>query len=349
MVAGMPGPGDISEDRGFKALFASYPRETIEVFVPELLAERGQPTTVEMLRQESLRPELAEPSRFLDIAVLAGWSDGSQAVVLLVEHWSEARTVDLRRVLWYVADLALSHPHAAMVPVVLVTDPRAHAVPDRLEMNVVGITTVALRVRISRVSSTELPRLRSLQNRVAALLLTLAITDAAEAVLAMLEQMARSPGPLDDMKRFLPFAMKLARMQASDLPRFLHRLQETAMSDVITEERAKAFIEELEAARIAKIRAEMMDTINAKAEAIVRAEVWAEVKAQVRAEVEAKVRAEVEAEGSIQEFHAVLESITRLVARGVLSLVAARAQIHDLIESGAIPPEIGQAALAKLT
>ncbi|MBA3707713.1 MAG: hypothetical protein H0W83_02695 [Planctomycetes bacterium] len=42
--------GDISEDRGFKALFSSYPVETIEVFVPELLTERGRPARVEVLQ-----------------------------------------------------------------------------------------------------------------------------------------------------------------------------------------------------------------------------------------------------------------------------------------------------------
>jgi hypothetical protein len=205
----MSDSGEISEDRGFKALFTSYPIEAIEVFVPELLAERGRPLTAAVLQQESALPDLADPSRFLDVALLATWADGSQAVILLVEHWSQARKVDLRRVNWYVADLALRHPSAVVYPVVLVTDPGAHAVPDRWEMTVAGVTTSALRVRVYRVTEAELRRLRSLQNRVAAVLTILAIADAVEAVVAALEHMARSPGPFDDMKRFLSFAVKL--------------------------------------------------------------------------------------------------------------------------------------------
>jgi len=103
----MPESGDISEDRGFKALFTSYPHETIEVFVPEVLTERGRPATVEAIQQESARPDLGEPNRFLDVALLATWADGQQTVNLLVEHWSETRKVDLRRVNWYMADFAL--------------------------------------------------------------------------------------------------------------------------------------------------------------------------------------------------------------------------------------------------
>lgn len=231
----MTDPEDISEDRGFKALFSAYPQETIEVFVPELLAERGKPVTVTMIQQESALPDLGEPNRFLDVALLATWADGSKAVILLVEHWSEARKVDLRRVNWYVADLALRHSGAVVFPVVLVTDPGAQSVPDRWDMSVAGMTVAALRVRIFRVTAIELPRLRSLQSRVAAVLTTLAVQDAVDAVVAALEHMARSPGPLDDLERFLPFAMKLARMLESDAPRFRRRLEEAGMVNVLTE------------------------------------------------------------------------------------------------------------------
>lgn len=231
---------DISEDRGFKALFSAYPQETIEVFAPELLTERGKPAAVTVLQQESVLPDLGDTSRFLDIALLATWLDGSHAVILLVEHWSEARKVDLRRVNWYVADLALRHPHVAVFPVVLVTDPSPRAVLDRWEMSVAGMVTVSLQVRVYRVTPLELPRLRSLQSRVAAILTILAVQDAVEAVAAALEHMARSPGPLDDLERFLPFAMKLARMQESDAPRFRRRLEEAGMVNVLTELKEEA-------------------------------------------------------------------------------------------------------------
>jgi hypothetical protein len=247
-VPHMSNSEEISEDRGFKALISSYPVEAIEVFVPELLSERGRPVTATVLQQESALPDLAEPSRFLDVALLATWDDGSQAVILLVEHWSQARKVDLRHVTWYVADLALRHPLAAVYPVVLVTDPGTQTVPERWEMTVAGVTTLALRVRVFRATAAELPRLRSLQNLVAAILATLAmveVMDAVDAVVAAWEHMARSPGSLDDRVRFLSLIIKLARMPESDRPRLRHRLEEAGMWNPITEIKDEARAETL--------------------------------------------------------------------------------------------------------
>jgi hypothetical protein len=74
MVSAKSDPGAISEERGFKALFATYPVETIEVVVPDLLAEYGMPVSAMLLQQESPPPDLAEPSRFLDVALVLGWA-----------------------------------------------------------------------------------------------------------------------------------------------------------------------------------------------------------------------------------------------------------------------------------
>ena len=305
----MTDPEDISEDRGFKALFSAYPQETIEVFVPELLTERGKPITVTVLQQESTLPDLGEPNRFLDVALLATWADGSQAVILLVEHWSEARKVDLRRVLWYVADLALRHPQAAVLPAILLTDPSAQAVSGSLEIVVAGQVTVALHARVTRIGASDLPRLRLFQSRVAFTLGLLAArqTDAIEVLVAYVQDMVQAPGPLDDLERFLPFAMKLAKIPESDVPRFRHRLKETGMINVITE-----------------------------------------MKEEAKAKAIAKAMAEGMAEGLAQASRATVASVRRLVDRGILTREAARAELADLIETGAITRDIGQEALSLL-
>jgi hypothetical protein len=112
---------------------------------------------------------------------------------------------------------------------------------------------LALRVRVFRVTAAELPRLRSLQNRVAAMVSILAMRDAVDAVMAALEHMARSPGPPDDLKRYLPFAVKLASMPESDRPRFRRRLEEAGMVNVIT-----LWVEEGRAEGRAEARAEAL-------------------------------------------------------------------------------------------
>ena len=239
----MTDPQDVSEDRGLKALFSTYPGETLEVFVPELLAERGTPTRIETLQQEVPLPNLGEPSRFLDVALLATWTDGSQAVILLIEHWSEARKVELTRVLWYTTALAVRHSGAAILPVILVTEPTADPVPDRLTWRIIGREVLDFRVQVVQVGPADLPRLRRLQNHVAALFLALALRSSgpiAAAVAAMLA-MADLPTTLDDLRRFLPLAVKLARIHTSELPLFYTQLrQENHMWTIFDELEAEA-------------------------------------------------------------------------------------------------------------
>ena len=287
---------DVSEDRGFKELFTAYPFETIEVFVPELIAQRGRPASVEALQQEMPLPDLGEPSRFLDVALRCAWTDGSSAIVVLVEHWSEVRKVDLDRVLWYVAGLRLRHAGAEVIPVILVTDPSPRAVPDRLSSTPLGMSVIDFRVRVVRIGPADLPRLRSLQNRVAGMLMALTIRDAVEAVVAVILAMQQAPGPLDDLRRFLPLAQKLARMQNSDEPRLRRRLREEPTMG------------------------NMLDDI----------------------------KAEGEAKGKAIAARSTIETLRRLVARGVMPVDAARAEIEDLIGTEAIPEALGREALGQL-
>jgi hypothetical protein len=308
-LPGMADAGDVTEDRGFKALFTSYPVETIEVFVPELLAERGRPQTVEPIQQELPLPDLGEPSRFLDVALLATWTDGAQAVVLLIEHWSDVRRVDLLRVLWYYAALRLRHAQAEVFPVVMVTEAGLAEVPGRLESTVAGISVLAFQVRVVRIGATDLPRLRSLQNRVAALFLALAIQDAVEAAVAAVSAMARAPGPVDDIRRFLPLAVKLAKMKEEDEPRFRRRLTEEP------------------------------DMVNVLDE---YCEKWL---AQGVAQGVAEGVAQGVAQGVTQ---GVVDTLRDLVANGTLSIDLARQEIERLISKGVISETVGREAIQRL-
>jgi hypothetical protein len=227
---------DIPEDRGFKALFTSYPAETVEVFCPDLWEQRGRPTAVTPLQQELSLPDLGIPDRFCDVALLAEWADGFQSILLLVEHWSDARKVDLDRVLLYFAALRLRHPGVLILPHILVTDATARDIPDRVAERHGDWIICSFHANVVRITPNQLPRLRRLQNRVAAILSILAIQDAVEAVAACMSQMVRAPGPDSDLPRFLPFAIRLARMPDDDQPRFRRRMTEDAAMRTIFDE-----------------------------------------------------------------------------------------------------------------
>ncbi len=153
----MPGLEGMTEDRGFKALFVMYPQDTLEVFAPHLLAAYGTPIRMVALQQECALPDLGEASRFLDMALLVHWADGREAVILVIEHWSSAHQVDLRRVLWYVAALAHQHQDAVIQPVLLVTDLGACLVENELTMRVADAQVLQMRVHPVRVSRPTCP------------------------------------------------------------------------------------------------------------------------------------------------------------------------------------------------
>ncbi len=303
--------GEVSEDRGFKALFTSYPMETLEVFAPEVLAAHGgRPQQVEALSQEAPLPDLKDPSRFLDIALKATWADGSEEIVVLIEHWSAGRKVDLRRVNWYVADLGLKHPNAGIDSVILVTEPDLPPVSGYYAMTVAGRITQSLDAKVVQLSEADLPLLRALQNRVAAVLMVLTIRDHIEAVLTAFEALIQAPGPDDDRRRFLPFLLKLARL--TPVERKFLRQKARARPTMVT------FLDE------------MIEEAEAKA----------------KAEGEAKGKAEGKAEGEvIGKAKGLIGAIRHAVSRGRMSVDIARAEIEDLILAGEIPADLGQEAL----
>ncbi len=297
----MPDPNvprvqQVTEDRGLKAFLTEYPHETLEFFVPELMIERGRPVSIVPVQQELPLPDLGDPSRFLDLALLATWADGTQQVILLVEHWSEARKVERVRVLWYYAGLRLRHPDAEVFPVVFVTDRSSAAIPNRLHSIVADLPVLDFRYRVVHITEADLPRLRGLQNRVAALFQALAIKDAIEAAVTAVTAMAHTPGPVDDLRRYLALAQKLANLHESQEPQFRQRLREEPTMGNVFED----------------------------------------------------LMTESEAKGEAKAAQATIATIRRLVARGIMPVDVARAEIEELIATKGIPEILGREALGLL-
>ncbi len=140
--------------------------------------------------------------------------------------------------MWHMAGLVYRHTHAVVYPVMLVTDSGVRYVPDRWVMTVARRAPLMLQVQVYRVTSEECLRLRSLTNRVAAILATLDVhngMDAVDAVASALEQMDCSLASLADLDRFLPFVLKLANIQDMDMPRLRRRREEIGMINLLTE------------------------------------------------------------------------------------------------------------------
>jgi hypothetical protein len=187
----------------------------------------------------------------------------------------------------------MQHPQAEVFPVVLVTEPSLAEVPSRLDATVGGIPVLTFQVRVSRIGAADLPRLRSLQNRVAAVLIALTIQDAVEAAVAAISAMVHAPGPVDDVRRFLPLAVKLAKMKEADEPRLRHRMtEEPDMNNMLDE-------------------------------------------------IKVASRAEGKAEGKV-------ETLRDLVAKGLVTVDVARAEIQHMVSQGVISGQMGREAIQLL-
>ena len=306
MVAGMR--GQPIEDRGLKDFFCLYPLATIQALAPDLLATWGRPASAMAIQQEHPLPDLADPSRFHDLALLASWGPGQARRIVLIEHWSKARDVDLDRVLWYYAALRIKHTQVDVVPIVLVTERTRRAASRAADQR--GRARPHPRLpgpRRPAPPARDAPRLRQLRhNRVAALFLAVALPlGSVERGLAAMRAMHRARGPIDHLRRFLPLVEKLARMNDTEQARFRQRLRE--------DRAMRTFLDDIKDEGIAIGKA--------------------------------KGRAEGKAQGKAQGKVALL---LRLLARGLLVREDARGQLLDLIASREIPKTLGRAAIARL-
>jgi hypothetical protein len=222
----------VSQDRGFKTLFETYRNETLEFFVPDIIRARGRPTAIQVLMQNEVPlADLRQSSRFLDIALIATFADGS--TIILIEHWSDDRAIDFIRVALYVISLKSRHRHATVIPVIFVTDPTAGDIPERWTMSESGIDIITLRVRVTRITAASIPELHRLApaSRVAAALLALAHGPGIDSAVRAAAAFAAAPGTIDDLKRLLPFIEDLAKLTVGDKVEYQRRLlQEPNMS-----------------------------------------------------------------------------------------------------------------------
>jgi hypothetical protein len=211
---------EVTQDRAFKALLEEFAVEALEFFRPQVIAKRGMPISVVPVGQEILSRDLRDPSALLDVALLASWGDGHQEVILLVEHFSESRKVDLTRIAHYVTGLAMRHRRAQIqMPIVLVTDRANHMAPDGWGIEFEGRMFIELNVEIVQVSPEDQPRFIATRNKIAAVLVALTEAEAAQSVVVAMRAMLAAGYTREQVHRFLPLVQNLARMTADDIPR----------------------------------------------------------------------------------------------------------------------------------
>jgi len=158
-----------SHDQAVKNLLKDYPAEALEFLAEDVIQMHGQPVEIEFLDTAVAKDDVAEPGpgQAMDLAIRYRFDDGEAAILVLVEHWSDAGRLDLLRTAAYFLDLCRRFPEEEILPVALVDDDRPRALADTVERSAMSTRHFLFHTRIVQVPSLDLERFRHTANRVA--------------------------------------------------------------------------------------------------------------------------------------------------------------------------------------
>ena len=158
-----------SHDQAVKNLLKEYPIEALEFLAEDVVAIHGTPASVGFLDTAVTKDDTAEqgPGMAMDLAIRYVFADGQGVLFVLVEHWSDARRLDLLRTARYYLDLCRRFPSDEILPIALVDDDHPHALTDTVTRGAIGETFLAFHTRIVQVPALDLERYRTTRNRVA--------------------------------------------------------------------------------------------------------------------------------------------------------------------------------------
>jgi hypothetical protein len=108
----------------------------------------------------------------MDLNIEYRFPEGHPLLMVLVEHWSTARSVDLLRTAQYFLDLSGRFPHHEVVPVALVTEIDAAPIVDHIVRSALGREVLRFATYVVQLSQTQAQTWSRAGNLVAATLLT---------------------------------------------------------------------------------------------------------------------------------------------------------------------------------
>jgi hypothetical protein len=109
-------------DQGIKQLLKDHPVDTLEFLLPDATKAWGKPLAWEFLNTTTRKHDLARKGYVMDLNIRYTFAKRSVVLVVLIEHWATAQSVNLHRTAHYYLDLLERFPKDEVVPVALVTD-----------------------------------------------------------------------------------------------------------------------------------------------------------------------------------------------------------------------------------
>ncbi|MBK8803315.1 MAG: hypothetical protein IPN71_14900 [Fibrobacteres bacterium] len=116
-------------DQSIKELLKNHPVDTLEFLLPDAIKEWGIPLSWEFLNTATRKHDFARKGYVMDLNVRYTFAKRSMVLVVLIEHWATAQSVNLHRTAHYYLDLLERFPDDEVVPVALVTDLKPARIP----------------------------------------------------------------------------------------------------------------------------------------------------------------------------------------------------------------------------
>jgi hypothetical protein len=161
----------VSVDQAIKELLQIRPPDTLAFLLPEVVAARGRPVSWHFHNVQVRKKDLTRKGLVMDLNIEYRFAQGAPLLLLLVEHWSTARSVDLLRTAQYFLDLSGRFPQHEVVPVALVTEIDAMPIVDSIVRGALGREVLRFSTRVVQLSQTQAETWAQAGNLVAATLL----------------------------------------------------------------------------------------------------------------------------------------------------------------------------------
>lgn len=148
----------------------------------------------------------------MDLNIEYGFSQGPPLLLVLVEHWSTSRSVDLIRTAQYFLDLASRFPDHEIAPIALVTEMDSAPVGDSFVRSAFGEEVLRFKTRVVQLSQMQAEDWATARNLVAATTLMAmgGILPRMERLMHVIEFFQRHPDD-DETRLLFPLLVQLGK------------------------------------------------------------------------------------------------------------------------------------------
>jgi hypothetical protein len=167
---------DLSVDQAIKDLISDFPKDAWRFLLPDLAEKYGDPVEWKVERSETRKTDYRKKGFVMDVPITYSFPGGEAVtMVVLFEHWSTARSVDIHRTARYVLDLMVRFPGHYIIPVAVVTDMEPGPVPERIHLGqpMGGEPFLTFYQRVHKTAEEDLQKWRDKTNVIAGGLFTL--------------------------------------------------------------------------------------------------------------------------------------------------------------------------------